>query len=71
MIASTSRAESTRYSSPPYLSSVPPYFEKITLVAHSLYVNRDADSPSSSTAARTDSNNLSLLWLLLGGVWNN
>ena len=27
MTARTSRAESTRYSSPAYLTSVPPYFE--------------------------------------------
>src|SRR5262249_39065918 len=31
MTASTSRAESTRYSSPPYLTSVPPYFEHRTV----------------------------------------
>ena len=66
MIASTSRAESTRYSSPLYFTSVPPYL---------LYSTMSPTSTSSGRrlrrfleAARAHGEDDALLGLLLGGV---
>ena len=64
--ASRSRAESTRYSWPPYLTSVPPYLRVDDHVAH-VHIERNA-VPVVVDAARADGEDGALLGLLLGGV---
>ena len=68
MIASTSRAERTRYSSPLYFTSVPPYLLYST-TSPTLDVERKALAVLE--AARTNGQDDALLGLLLGGVRND